>query len=134
MRYPCPRCVRALELETAPGGAPVERHACRACGGVWLERGALERLAEERRVRLGAQPGAEAGPEIVQPFTRKCPRCRAAMAAELACEVAPVDVCHEHGVWLDREDLAPRLGELQRLAAAAAQPSWWEWPLALDLF
>ncbi len=106
----------------------VERHPCAQCGGVWYDRAEMELLADELKIQVTFPFGPEEAGRA-----RACPRCRAAMSIQRAGEGGKIllDVCGQHGVWFDREELEPVLEELQAHASTAPRRKWWEWPLAV---
>ena len=109
---PCPRCresMQALRL-----GDTVARE-CGACGGLWLDPLSLQRLCDGREVRaevvsaLGARvPSVRPLPDVVRYVP--CPLCGRIMNRKNFAQSSGVvlDVCVNHGVWLDR-------GELERV-------------------
>jgi Zn-finger nucleic acid-binding protein/RNA polymerase subunit RPABC4/transcription elongation factor Spt4 len=126
----CPRCGKGVAVAAAgPGPAldcpdcrirlgasrvgGVDLESCSRCGGVWLAKGAFDRLAGEREERgavLGALPGA-AGTKSVAlgapVHYRPCPVCRKFMNRLNYGHVSGVilDVCKEDGLWFDRDEL-----------------------------
>ncbi|HPA47204.1 MAG TPA: zf-TFIIB domain-containing protein [bacterium] len=103
----CPHCHEPLVVLELEG---VEIDYCLACGGIWLDTGELELIAE----RAGAEPGglskalASAAPE--GKTERTCPRCGKILQTVQVGDVE-LDRCRRgHGLWLDR-------GELQTLVS-----------------
>jgi Zn-finger nucleic acid-binding protein len=109
---PCPRCkepLQALKL-----GATSARE-CSACGGLWVDPQALQKLCDVREEHAGVVsalaarvPTNTAPPDTVHYVP--CPRCRKLMNRVNFSKSSGVimDVCKTDGVWLDR-------GELQRV-------------------
>ena len=106
---PCPACTKPLA--TAKLG-DLEVRDCRACGGLWLDRTVFEQLGASREHQgavLGALPSPAAPPQV--PLTaiqyRPCPICRQRMNRVNYARRSGVvlDVCKEHGLWFDRDEL-----------------------------
>ena len=106
---PCPACAKPL-ARAMVGELPMQE--CLSCGGLWLDREAFERLGESRERQgavLGALPGGparvEALPESVK--YRPCPACGQLMNRLNYAKRSGVvlDVCKEHGLWFDRDEL-----------------------------
>src|SRR5690242_11656871 len=93
----CPSCkTSALSLLTV---VDVERWECATCNGVWLDRSALDSLADKLEVpldELAERGGREAA--------RACPRCKTALRS-FAVGDNSLDACAEHGLWFDRSEL-----------------------------
>lgn len=109
----CPCCDRPLHAREA-GGIIVQE--CGKCQGVWAPldrfRSIVERAAETARDRLAAgeiaAPRVEGGnPISSQVEYRRCPVCREQMARRNYQRRSGViiDQCHEHGTWLDANEL-----------------------------
>ncbi|HEX9010947.1 MAG TPA: zf-TFIIB domain-containing protein [Holophagaceae bacterium] len=108
---PCPACTKPL------GRAQVGELAvqeCLACGGLWLEREAFEGLAASREGQgavLGALPGqapkAGSAEGLAAVQYRPCPRCAQRMNRVNYAKRSGVvlDVCKDHGLWFDRDEL-----------------------------
>jgi Zn-finger nucleic acid-binding protein/ribosomal protein L40E len=106
---PCPACTKPLAT-TAVG--EVEVHECHTCGGLWLDRAVFEQLGTSRERQgalLGALPApsgpAQATLEAIQ--YRPCPACRQRMNRVNYARRSGVvlDVCKEHGLWFDKDEL-----------------------------
>jgi len=127
----CPRC-RDAELVGMLIG---EHHVgeCLRCTGLFVEHPVLERItrrAEERGgLRLRPVVLAPSEPEKTAYLT--CPRCQVHMGRKQFGERSGIviDVCTQHGVWFDRDELAraiefvdagglARIGERERTAAS----------------
>lgn len=110
----CPRCrepMQALRL-----GDTVARE-CAACGGLWLDPESLQRLSDGREAQtevvsvLGARvPTMSTPPDVVRYVP--CPQCGRLMNRKNFAQSSGVvlDVCANHGVWLDRGELERVLG------------------------
>lgn len=109
---PCPACAKPLATEQVGN---LEVQACQACGGLWLDQQAFEGLAASREgqgAALGALPGPVAkgpgGSETLAAVQyRPCPRCAQRMNRVNYAKRSGVvlDVCKDHGLWFDRDEL-----------------------------
>jgi Zn-finger nucleic acid-binding protein len=91
---------------------------CRRCAGFWLGAHLLEDLVEKasRGVELvdfrlhGSPPTSASGnaPQQRGPMYRKCPVCGDLMNRDNYAHRSGViiDICKEHGVWFDADELA----------------------------
>jgi Zn-finger nucleic acid-binding protein len=138
---PCPACGGDHRLTSRPlGEERIALAECRRCGGLWVERGVFETLV----VRARQGKVAELGPEIPEapeipareeaaaetsvPLYRPCAVCGALMNRrnyERKSGVI-VDVCRDHGIWFDLDELSRLLrwihaGGSDRAAAMTAQ-------------
>jgi Zn-finger nucleic acid-binding protein len=126
-RLPCPVCLGStMEKLTVGTGVPVEVDHCRRCGGMWLERGEVQRLravsgAQVReRIRWRSQPVPMRCHDCHAPLSRAadacaacgwknhldCPACARPMQVERYANLR-LDVCHGcKGVWFDHHELA----------------------------
>lgn len=137
-KYPCPACGGDHRL-VSQGLGTEERSAiseCRRCGGLWVEREVFEALAERARQGkvpdLGPEPPRDAIPasstSAAGPLYRPCAVCGALMNRrnyERKSGVI-VDICRDHGVWFDLDELSRLLrwihsGGADRAAALTAQ-------------
>jgi len=126
----CPKCNTVLEPVEA---SDVQVDVCPGCGGVWLDRGELEKLygtwgiVEIER----ASTGKHSVPPSSKLVDLPCPACEASLVAlGVADETVFLDGCPGcGGVWLDRGELAPALdcvgsrgdpGRIQSLSRAVA--------------
>jgi Zn-finger nucleic acid-binding protein len=111
---PCPRCAHALSA--ASGGSPAladGRYECTACGGIFVDRAALERiLARESRPNPAGPPPHTAGHGIAEHAAEpvrylRCPVCQAVMNRVHFARHSGVvvNVCKEHGTWFDAGEL-----------------------------
>ncbi|MCA9688642.1 MAG: zf-TFIIB domain-containing protein [Myxococcales bacterium] len=128
----CPGCGAPMVTLAGDGGVELDR--CDGCGGVWLDRGELERLTERpHSARVGRldEVRAAAHAHVAAPEGelryRDCPRCQAVMQRRNFAEISGIilDECRDHGQFLDAGELEAietfvRLGGLD-LAAQAAQ-------------
>jgi Zn-finger nucleic acid-binding protein len=108
----CPRCRAKLRARVVEAYSIVE---CTSCAGLWFSPGTLDRLCERAdeeglasRV-LGSPVGVgPVGPEVVRYLP--CVVCKELMIRRnfAQCSGVILDLCREHGLWLDR-------GELERV-------------------
>jgi Zn-finger nucleic acid-binding protein len=113
----CPRCKAELRTRQVGANTLVE---CGSCAGLWVEPQLLERLCSDVSARksIAEVLGKLAVPK---PQTRAlaegyipCPNCKEPMNRKNFGSISGVliDVCREHGVWLDH-------GELERALSFA---------------
>ena len=143
---PCPACggghrlvSRGLGPLAAPPTAIAAIAECPRCGGLWVEREVFEALAERSRQGkiedFGPEPSAPptlsmppAARAAGGPLYRPCAVCGALMNRrnyERKSAVI-VDICRDHGVWFDLDELSRLLrwihaGGAERAAALTAQ-------------
>lgn len=142
----CPRCRGTLRLREL-GSTPMTE--CGACGGLWLPNDVFERLCQRGEAESVA-PGTFAAPSRSSGLPARegyipCLACSQLMQRRNYATNSGVivDVCREHGVWLDADELErvlafvrsgglerarerqiDRLREEQRRLRAAEQASW----------
>ena len=108
----CPRCKRALR-ERATGGEIENVVECSSCGGLWIAPEALDRLCasteamQEVTVQLMARKLPPRPVDFGVVAYLRCPSCSDMMVRR---NFGPgsgvvVDVCRDHGVWLDHTEL-----------------------------
>jgi len=107
----CPQCATALVLME---GTPSRRtvRACMSCRGIFFNPADFRVFLEHP---VNTEPGGMPEPEaLAQAMTyRNCPVCSEAMTPlTLTGSRALLDICRNHGIWLDA-------GELTRLR------QWW---------
>ena len=108
----CPRCREAL---AALQLGAVRASECAECGGLWLAPAVLQALCDDREqhnaivAALAAHAARRTTPADVVTYI-PCPVCPRLMNRTNFAHVSGVivDVCRDHGVWLDR-------GELERI-------------------
>ena len=111
---PCPACTKPLGASRV---GDLQVQACLACGGLWLDRQVFEELGTSRE-RQGAVLGvlpAPAGTPVAAALAvqyRPCPACAKLMNRTNYAKRSGVvlDVCKEHGLWFDRDELHRVLG------------------------
>ena len=117
---PCPAC-RARMVSHSVAGIGV--FACGSCQGLWIPEGRLEDLvAHAQRAAtdpaLADAPAARVhggNPAQQGVAYRRCPECDALMLRRNFQRRSGVivDVCHEHGTWLDADELERIAGYLR---------------------
>ena len=105
----CPACRKPL-AGTMVGDLEVRE--CHACGGLWLDRAVFEQLGTSRERQgavLGALPAPTAPPVVLLEAVqyRPCPACQQRMNRVNYARRSGVvlDVCKEHGIWFDKDEL-----------------------------
>jgi Zn-finger nucleic acid-binding protein len=114
----CPRCSQSVRLV----GVPVGLHhgeACPQCEGLWLSQKTFERVVTEfsspgnqRLKQGGIERPSPIAAQPLKPFEAvvkylPCPDCKVRMARRNYLRVSGVilDICPDHGIWFDREEL-----------------------------
>ena len=125
----CPDCQKPLYLRKVAG---VDVEECSKCYGLWVQTGGFDELVGKsvaaRRAAMEGEPGEGAGaaprhergnPLNVKVRYRRCPVCQHHMARQNWRQSSGVvlDVCREHGTWLDAD-------ELERLAGFVLSGGW----------
>ena len=106
---PCPRCEGAASLSTTNVGG-VAIGSCPRCSGLWITAEALQSVIHQDESMAQVQ-GARGQTRQGSPETKvsyiRCPSCREFMARKNYERVSGVivDVCPDHGVWLDAGEL-----------------------------
>ncbi len=107
----CPRCDEQLVVADLAG---TKLRECHICGGIWLTREVFEMICSDNEKQEAVlvypvQPGATELKKSSQPskFYVPCPECENLMNRRnfSGCSGTIVDVCKDHGVWLDRQEL-----------------------------
>jgi Zn-finger nucleic acid-binding protein len=140
---PCPACDLLMPPTQVAG---VGLNECPRCNGLWVPGESFDalvrRATEAQRGAGGADPKVEAprvtggNPASARVVYRKCPECQGFMQRRnyRRSSGVVIDVCHEHGTWLDADELEAIAGfilsggeanptleaEHQKAAAAAA--------------
>lgn len=123
----CPVCGPEIHLHHRPlPGAAAGVDECPQCGGMWLEADRFRSLiAEAQRTPLPEVDGKPASPaerpRQSGPLYRPCSTCQQMMNRQNYGGTSGViiDVCKDHGTWLDADELNHilgwvRVGGLQR--------------------
>jgi Zn-finger nucleic acid-binding protein len=127
----CVRCGTPLELRRV---GDVSVRECAQCHGLWIPGDRFDRLVERAveawekapaalEVRAPRRTGGNPATERVE--YRKCPECRRVMDRRNYRRTSGViiDRCHDHGTWLDADELERiagfiKSGGLERAKAA----------------
>ena len=112
MLITCVRCNSVLDRRNV---AAIEVDVCPSCGGLWLDRGELERLnrvprdaVEALRQALGG--GQQAG---VSPTQTACPVCPGKLS-EVRLGRVQIDCCNQcRGVFLDKGEFDAALAAVR---------------------
>ncbi len=115
----CPRCRVVLRSRRVGAETLIE---CPSCAGLWVEPQLLERLCNDAGAAksvcesLGAMAQRAAGAAKNVLAYIPCPNCKQPMNRKNFGSISGIliDVCKEHGVWLDH-------GELERALAFAGK-------------
>ena len=108
---PCPRCAKPMDAHEI-GGCSLEQ--CAACGGTWLDSETFHEICEDRDKQAAfAAPGVPEDaaptkdPTKYQVAYLPCPRCGDLMNRVnfAGSSGIVIDVCKNHGTWLDKDDL-----------------------------
>jgi Zn-finger nucleic acid-binding protein len=89
------------------GGVPLDE--CAGCGGLWIQAEAFNRICNDREAQAAAiamqLPLAVSQDDRVRYV--KCPRCSQLMTRKSYAyrSGVVVDICREHGIWFDRDEL-----------------------------
>lgn len=105
---PCPSCVRAMSFTKFEGW---QIDQCFDCGGMWLNKGSLERLLRRGQLPYSLLHPAARKPECVllEQGERKCGHCETPLEV-VNLEGVQVEGCSVcRGLWLEKGEL----GELQ---------------------
>ncbi|HET9888754.1 MAG TPA: zf-TFIIB domain-containing protein [bacterium] len=110
---PCVRGCGTMAAQTA-AGLPV--HECTHCHGLWIPEHRLDELIERAAQAPALFREQRESPWGLPPVEyRRCPVCNALMARRNFRRISGVviDSCHEHGTWLDADELE-RIAEFVR--------------------
>lgn len=104
----CPRCVDPSLVAVMIGAHRVGE--CMRCTGLFVEHAVLEHITRrtEETAGLRLRPLVTAPREPETTTYLKCPKCSKHMTRRGFADHSGVviDVCTEHGVWFDRDELA----------------------------
>jgi Zn-finger nucleic acid-binding protein len=105
---PCPRCRGKLQ-DTQIGETLL--HLCDRCAGIWIDAPALEAICADRERESAVLTTKLPPPLPNKPGTDRmyinCPQCNQLMNRlnYARCSGVVVDICKQHGVWLDHDEL-----------------------------
>jgi Zn-finger nucleic acid-binding protein len=96
---------------TSLGDAKI--HQCHTCGGLWLAKETFDNLAANHEIRgqaIGVLPGEKPQGKRLSSETvyyRPCPCCGKLMNRLNYARISKVivDVCKDHGIWFDQDEL-----------------------------
>ena len=114
MAVACPVCEKNMHIIYF---FEIEIDYCKLCGGLWLDRGEMEKVLEHQEIpqRLTKPLAYDLSQRKVEEGKRQCPRCRDTMRVMSFKEVN-VDLCMRcQGIWLDRYELALVTGQRKKL-------------------
>ncbi len=105
----CPACQKPL---AAAKVGDLDIQECQTCGGLWLDRAIFEQLGASRERQgavLGALPASTTPPAVALEAVqyRPCPACHQRMNRVNYAHRSGVilDVCKQHGLWFDKDEL-----------------------------
>jgi Zn-finger nucleic acid-binding protein len=109
-QWSCPTCAGRRLFSRRLPDPTVTALECRVCAGLWIGLEAFHELlnAEERQRRQAAASHRGAAVERPRGF-RKCPHCSGLMIRRNLGRGESgiiVDVCGEHGLWFDDDELS----------------------------
>jgi len=128
--HPCPVCDALMPSQQVGG---IHLNECGTCNGLWVPGEAFDALVkraieshrdatpQERFTRKPRARGANPAQQGVA--YRKCPKCQAYMQRRNFQKSSGVivDRCHEHGTWLDADELEQIAGFI--LSGGAPSPT-----------
>ncbi len=105
----CPRCKVKMD-EVVIGKTKL--HECAKCEGIWVDTAALQQICDDREQQAAVLGMAATLPQDEIPLETSihylpCPICNELMnRVNFAhCSHVIVNVCKQHGTWLDRDEL-----------------------------
>jgi Zn-finger nucleic acid-binding protein len=118
----CVKCTSVLDKATI---ADVEVDLCPKCGGIWLDKGEITRLAAMADDTLadlrGALLGHQGPPPVPADTKTPCPACDG-MLKEVVLGPVVVEYCPQcHGIFLDRGELDQAVTAVRDKGAGARQ-------------
>ena len=130
----CPRCQLPLAAQRSRA---ISALGCGGCGGVWVDNDNARRALADATVdavQLSQSAGRAARRSVSTGSSGlRCPACERAMTRlRLSPSNVEVDLCHDHGTWFDRDELAaalrpdpsPASGPATAAAPIAAPPGY----------
>ena len=113
----CPRCRVSLERATI---GKTSLRACSKCDGLWLDVGAFESICADRESQSAVLGFLDKRTLKRQRPTKinyvPCPDCGQLMNRNNFARASGVvvDICKQHGVWFDADELPSIIGFIQR--------------------
>lgn len=133
---PCPGCAGDRKLVRRQlGETDAAMFECEVCGGIWVEKQVFDTLADRARAdklpdlslrpAAGPPPTAAGGKPAPGPFYRSCAQCGARMNRRNWGQKSGVivDVCQNHGIWFDLDELDRLLRWMRTGGATLAERS-----------
>ena len=123
----CPRCQGDLQIRAVGGSDVIE---CAACHGLWIRADVFDALCRESvasgRVPLPSSSGQEEVEAPSGPFYIACLRCEPLMQRRQyrhhgRSTGVLIDLCRNHGIWLDHSELE-RIATHLRAHGGALEP------------
>jgi Zn-finger nucleic acid-binding protein len=106
----CPRCLTYMEFVSIGDSKVLE---CEACLGLWLNTQAFEKICANKEQQSAVLGSASlAGVERTNLESKvnyvPCPECSQLMnrANFARCSGVIIDLCKQHGIWFDRNELS----------------------------
>ena len=122
----CPRCSGELRIRVLEKDELIE---CAGCTGTWVPAATFARLESDARKRAASAPSADVSspvPRLVEQRVRyiPCLVCGELMLRKQFVRAGRasgivVDICKDHGLWLDPSELERALAFVQREARQA---------------
>ncbi|MFZ1699682.1 MAG: zf-TFIIB domain-containing protein [Pyrinomonadaceae bacterium] len=115
--YECPRC--RVDLEQLSIGE-TELRGCTKCDGLWLEIGTFETICADRESQSAVLGFLEKRTVRSSPLTKvsyvPCPDCGELMNRNNFAKASGVivDLCKQHGVWFDADELPSIIEFIQK--------------------
>lgn len=111
--HACPACESTTLARIGEGARAVDE--CPRCGGQFVAHDVLQRLCEER-LQLGTKQAPQVPGRLGPVRYLPCPTCQKRMNRKNFGERSGVvvDVCKDHGVWLDTGELPRVLAFVER--------------------
>jgi Zn-finger nucleic acid-binding protein len=113
----CPRCKRRLGLVSAGG---VTLRECGKCAGMWADADTFESVCAEAETRSAVLGYIVDHPIAHEPLAAisyvPCPECGHLMNRSNFARSSGVivDICKQHGVWFDRDELPSIVNFIER--------------------
>lgn len=113
----CPRCRISLESNTI---GSTSLRSCAKCDGLWLEVAAFESICADRECQSAVLGFLDKrtlrGPALTKINYVPCPDCGQLMNRNNFARASGiiVDICKQHGVWFDADELPSIIGFIQK--------------------
>jgi len=110
----CPACQEELIVVERDS---IEVDWCLGCGGLWFDEGELALLGEKAGRSIDSEDFGFVTTAASEKL-RRCPRCPQRMEKIALEDGRLIDRCRDHGIWLDRGELAEIIRRLPPSADA----------------